>query len=190
MRKTIVRSLLIIIVCCLSSCAKSPSVTQSDFPATTEINAVNDAASTKNAIEVATSTKTAETLPVYTPGLVKLDPEEDYCDDGDGASFKRNFRLVYYRIPSPIDDFAGQEGYDFLEEIINASSGELSEMFLVSYVKRFNIPKETFENMVKEIEDIQLSIGLDLTEEEYELPNADIIYTFDNEIINEYYRRR
>jgi hypothetical protein len=36
---------------------------------------------------------------------------------------------------------------------------------------------------------INIELGIDMTNEENELPNGDIIYTFDNDIINEYYRR-
>ena len=59
------------------------------------------------------------------------------------------------------------------------------EMFLVSFVKRYNIPREAFDEAVDKF----IASNREwVTEEEYEVPNADIIYTFDNEIINYYYR--
>jgi len=137
----------------------------------------------------ATQEPSQSPLPIYTPGDIKLNPGEDWAGENE-ASYKRNYRLIYYRVPSPIVDFAGQEGYVFLEEITAKADGkEIPEMLLVSYVKRFNIPKETLEDMVKENVEINLRLGLDMTEEEYEVPCVDIIYTFDNDIINEYYRR-
>ena len=60
------------------------------------------------------------------------------------------------------------------------------EMYLVSFIKHFNIPREEFDKAVKEY--ISHRTTEELKKEFWEAPNADIIYTFDNEIINEYYR--
>lgn len=66
-------------------------------------------------------------------------------------------------------------------------------MYLVSFVKHFKIPREDFEKCVENIrqtyEWFHDTHGDDISDEIHELPNADIIYTFDNEIINNYYRR-
>jgi hypothetical protein len=66
---------------------------------------------------------------------------------------------------------------------------EPEEMLLVTFVKYYEISKEDFEKATKNEEKIHNQFGENLYLEDYELPNADIIYTFDNEIINEYYRR-
>lgn len=123
------------------------------------------------------SMKSFKKVPVYVPGSIN--------PNGD-----RLRRSCYYRIPSPIDDFAGQEGYDFLQELSKKANGEeISEMLLVSFIKRFNISKETIKKAVEEQKTYYLSIGIDITDEEYELPNVDIIYTFNNKLIDYYYRR-
>jgi len=180
MRKLIVFALLATIGCSFVACSTPPTATQS--------NLSENAASIQITAEDTAST--SGTLPVYTPGLVELNPGEDYCVE-DGVYFKRSYRLIYYRIPSPIDDLAGEEGYAFLDETsAQAGSEELPEMLLVSYVKKFNISKEIFENALIEIKNNYHNAGVDTKNEEYEIPNADIIYTFDNDIINEYYRRK
>ena len=63
------------------------------------------------------------------------------------------------------------------------------EMFLVTLIKQYDVPKEKFEEAIQKTAERLLAEGRDLTQEEYELPNADIIYTFDNEIIDAFYRR-
>ena len=66
-------------------------------------------------------------------------------------------------------------------------------MPVVTYIKKFNIPKDVFvaelEKYTEIVREIALSMGEDLDYEIHEPYNADIIYTFDNEIINAYYRR-
>jgi hypothetical protein len=180
MKKIVAFALLLVLAINLASCATTPTVSQTDFSTT-----VSTTVSTSTKVTV----QTTKPLPVYVSGSIKLDPGEDWCDE-DAAYFKRHFRVTYYRMPGTLGDLAGEDGYRFLEELaINADGKELSEMCMVSYIKRFQIPRETFEKTIEEWKDFCLSMGHDLTAEEFELPNADIIYTFDNEIINEYYRR-
>lgn len=70
---------------------------------------------------------------------------------------------------------------------------EPQEMYLVSFVKHFKISREDFEAACEKkrlrFEELHNVNGHDISDEAHEIPNADIIYTFDNEIINEYYRR-
>ena len=69
---------------------------------------------------------------------------------------------------------------------------EQDVMTVVVFIKYYKIPKEDFERAVEEqrkgVEGLR-DRGYEMTEE-FEIYNADIIYTFDNEIINEYYRRK
>lgn len=66
-------------------------------------------------------------------------------------------------------------------------------MYTVSFVKYFNIPREVFDKacdeFIERIGYLHEREGDDISTESYELPNADIIYTFDNEITNNYYLR-
>ena len=106
-----------------------------------------------------------------------------------------NFRYCYYYsyvyFWSLFDSYVGADEYyttlprteDFYP------NGPAQEMPLVTLVKHFKVPKHVFVAEVERHRKVDLSLGKDLSEERYELPNADIIYTFDNEIINAYYRR-
>ena len=66
-------------------------------------------------------------------------------------------------------------------------------MYTVSFVKYFEISREDFERCCeqkrKRLEYLRDELGHDINIEGAEIPNADIIYTFDNEIINNYYLR-
>ena len=63
------------------------------------------------------------------------------------------------------------------------------EMALAALVKQYNIPKEKFEEAIRKEAEERLAEGRDLSYEDWELPNTDILYTFDNEVIDAYYRR-
>ena len=64
-----------------------------------------------------------------------------------------------------------------------------NEMLLVSFIKHYNIQKEDFSAAVLQLYEWTIEKGFDVYHEGAELPNPGIIYTFDNEIINAYYRR-
>lgn len=125
----------------------------------------------------------------YQPGSIQLTDQ-----DGDDYAFIRPYRSLYYTIYGVffelIDDAQRQDLYDWLEQSsIDTNYGEnQDEMLLVSFVKRYKISKEDFMMAVNQyISNNQIS-STNLLHEDVEIPNADIIYTFDNEIINHYYR--
>ncbi len=125
-------------------------------------------------------------LPVYVPGSIILEPQ--HLDDYD---FERKYRIAYYRIWGEFyemlsDDERSRFSHWREENSAACNYGETrNEMLLVSYVKEFNITREEFDAAVERF----AAFNEGYTQyEEYEIPNADIIYTFDNEIINEYYR--
>jgi len=60
----------------------------------------------------------------------------------------------------------------------------------LAFIKHFRIAREVFEQGIALQKFWDEEFGNDTSAETNELPNADIIYTFDNDIINEYYRRR
>ena len=117
------------------------------------------------------------------PPIKPEDRIEPYYEDN------RKYRSIYYTILS--GEFADLvEGYmkweaDF-EESINTS--EFPEMMLVTFVKSFGIPKEKFEEAIRNYMNHNIKYDIDMTFAPFEPPNADIIYTFDNKIINAYYR--
>lgn len=131
-------------------------------------------------------------LPKYVPGNVILDPGYDISLGED--PYKCSYRYVYYTVSGILTDYYGQkEVSDYLESLGNSREWkEPKEMPIVSVIKHFKIPKEKFielNNQHAEAIAGLASSGINVDTEELELPNADIIYTFDNDIINEYYRR-
>jgi len=136
-------------------------------------------------------------LPVYQPGSVNLKPK-GYWEEEFDLPYEVEYRICYYSLPGWVEDLGnaidpGAGDFATNEIAEKRDPNGPSEMTIVTYLKRVPIPKDVFEAELKkyiEIEkEIALLIGDDPADEFHELPNADIIYTFDNDIINEYYRR-
>lgn len=125
----------------------------------------------------------------YVPGTIKLVPQKS-----DDFSFERKYRYIYYgyclHFVNLLSDEQRADWWEFSEEDGKRTNyGEYQEeMVLVTMIKRYNIPKEAFQKVVNKCVQIEQKLGLDLMCERDEIPNADIIYTFDNEIINRFYR--
>ena len=66
---------------------------------------------------------------------------------------------------------------------------EAPEMFLVAFIKHFNIPKDKFIETTELLKRNLVRDKFDITYEDNEIPNADLLYTFNNEKINDYYSR-
>ena len=133
-------------------------------------------------------------LPVYIPGSIKLASDEEIQAD-ESWPFYPKYRGIYYTIDGAYDalyDSSRAEEWGEVmrqKRIINGEYAEVDEMDYVTFIKYFQIEREDFENAIEKQREIQNLFGQDETSELWELPNADIIYTFDNDIINEYYRR-
>jgi hypothetical protein len=131
---------------------------------------------------------TQSALPKYVPESIKLSEAEDLQSSFEWP-FVPEYRFVYYRIPNSflflVEDREAKRAW------VNEYSALAPppEMLIVSFVKAFNVPKEDFVRVIEENRQARIDMGMDLNDEMNELPNADIIYTFDNDIINYYYRR-
>ena len=108
------------------------------------------------------------------------------------------YRTVYYWMPYIWTNIISREEYAEWGRRVDTPHDALhavpQEMDVVSFIKYFKIPKEDFIKACEEEAEYQQNVlkgerGYDINLEEYEIPNADILYTFDNDIINEYYRR-
>lgn len=128
-------------------------------------------------------------LPQYQPGTILL--EDQNYDDYD---FERKYRITYYRIWGEflnlITEEQVQDFYVWADETHKQTGYGATQntMFLADFVKRYHISRTDFDQAVKEFSINSKLNQYDIIPEEYEPPNADIIYTFDDEIINEYYR--
>ena len=111
---------------------------------------------------------------------------------------KKEFRASYYDVTEPFQELISDEEYEaWRKEMYADGHDDFDEMVMLSFVKRFNISREDFDNANREWALIvQMATGEPSTYNPYDYPeqgyyelyNADIIYTFDNAKIDEYYR--
>ena len=122
----------------------------------------------------------------------------DSVDNASGiilqSSTAELFRSIYFEIPKEFRELVPEEDYAEKDYKADLSGG----MRILWFIKEFNIPRESFEEAnaayAKRVySDFGLYPLLKAADykgqEEAEIFNADIIYSFDEEKINEYYAR-
>lgn len=124
-------------------------------------------------------------------------PSKNNDDIGGGEILPRKYRNNYYQIPAFFANIVDDVVFDTWEKeyYLNNYPDNTNVMVMVDFIKEFNISKEDFEKANLEyayfIDEIYSHICLqpqDYADQEMqEIYNADIIYTFDNATINEYY---
>ena len=180
--------LLCLALCCaLFACgnpAPTPTTTTTQMPIETEAPTTTETATTTQAPET-TERPSPPTGLEYIPGSVKLDDQI-----GGDFSFTPTKRGIYYNIVGPLSELAPEGTLDELFEKDKDVYTEPQEMVLVTLVKYCNISRQDFDKTVEKYIEWCIAVGGDISEEQFEAPNADVIYTFDNDIINEYYRRQ
>ena len=151
---------------------------------------------TSTANETETDESENEKSDVSQKSEVPTDQLEDEC----GTMGLLKYRLIYYNIPRPFADIVGSKKCDEWEErYLEKNDGEQGNedgMAMKAYVQYFNISREDFDKanlkwakIVRD--DFRGKPMMDpkdfANQETDEVFNGDIIYTFDDEIINEYY---
>ena len=133
-------------------------------------------------------------IPDILPTSEHIEREELYRVQGElRLTFEPSFRFIFYAAPL-IDqlmtalDISTDEWHEWVEHL-RIDDYELEEMHLVSFIKYFRVPRDVFEEVLEQEAFRRDVSNTDVNHERHELPNADIIYTFDNEIINNFYRR-
>ncbi len=129
---------------------------------------------------------------------------EDYLADGVNSAQSQTvavevkslfnsgvYRKIYSVIPSQFAWLVDSEEYEKWEKSVRISGG----MAMLQFVEHFGISREEF-NSANEAYDAYINstlgaatVGIpsDKSEEELEIFNADVIYSFDKDRINEYY---
>ncbi len=114
------------------------------------------------------------------------------------------YRAIYYSVSEPFAQLVDKDVYwDWLENETPYRTFPLEnieEMAMVAFIKKFNISRADFDKANEEHKRLLLEYGgiaiMNPAEEDpyydrgiecREIYNADIIYTFDNELINSYY---
>lgn len=121
-------------------------------------------------------------------------------DVGGGDILQDKYRVRYYNITAEFAKLADPlEVRAWEEKIYDVYPNETNEMVMKRFVQDFNISREDFDkanhelalSFSQELQEAPMMNPKDyLNQEIYEVYNADIIYTFDDEIINEYYLSR
>lgn len=146
-------------------------------------------------------TSTTENIQVQetlsTSTIYQIDNSEEYeikNDDGGGYIESDKYRLRYYAIPYQFVSIVNREEYvEWKKNVLTQSENDTNIMRMVRFIKDFNISKEVFEKtnlqMAKSFAEFKPTMRpMDYENQQtYEIYNADIIYTFDDDIINEYY---
>ena len=130
-------------------------------------------------------------------GMKILTAEDALANAPYETTFLPKYRDIYYWGPSFLYDIVDQNDFaEWYETVVDAdrrNNAEPKEMYTVSFVKYFKISREDFERCCEQnreyLESLRDEHEHDINVEGAEIPNADIIYTFDNEIINNYYLR-
>ncbi|HBR31830.1 MAG TPA: hypothetical protein DD733_07070 [Clostridiales bacterium] len=170
----------------LSACKRIPPVeeSQSANPSLLESSSILESSSdemsenTQSGTSIPTDPETG--LPIYIPGSIKLYPyDEDIYPNG------KPYRDCWY-ISSGMFELG--QTWEEHQYFVDHVERDPERMLLVQYIEYFNIPKEVFVAELERVRKFYESFVSDMSIEEIELPNADIIYTFDDEIINHYYR--
>ncbi len=139
-----------------------------------------------------TTTKIVEESKNITEALT----ETGQTDIGEGMIVQEKYRQCYYRIFYQLAQLVDPEELDAWEDEVYAfDHDETNEMVVKLFIQHFNISKEDFEKANLELAKALYEPGSEImmnpkdyvNQEMYEIYNADIIYTFDDEIINEYY---
>lgn len=116
---------------------------------------------------------------------------------GGGELTLQKYRSIYYSIPSPFWDIVDENSrQDIYGEYWEQPYSQINTMRMKIFVEEYSVPREKFDaanaewaRIVKErLYGTPVINPQDFVNQEFnEVYNADIIYTFDNELINEYY---
>ena len=118
-------------------------------------------------------------------------PANNNSDVGGGIIESRKYRQCYYDVPYDFIILVGEEEYEKWYDETYEFNPDKSQ--IVPFIQYFNISKEDFEKtnlqMAKSFAEFNPTMRpMDYENQQtYEIYNADILYTFDDEIINAYY---
>lgn len=201
MKKTVI-AITLICVLVLASCANQ-APNPSTPPSSQETNIIGTVPTvpTKPTQPTVTSPPTQPTDPTqetqpnleYVPGSVIINLDSEVAPGTE----KRKHRAVYYwlwgEFMELIPPERSEEVYGKFRSIPKDADGDYTQCIYLVLIQALDLPKEEFEKAVEKkrqawIENGYIKEGQTVVSEWYELPNADVLYTFDNDLINYYYR--
>ena len=133
-------------------------------------------------------------LPRHVPGSILLDDPA-----GPATGLPRTHRHAFYMMYGEFDDLVEDEEmsewfFEFMDYFrTKRDAGEPLPSHFMHFVQHFDISREAFDEAVElQRERFLYEIerwDRDANSEVFELPNADIIFTFNEDIIRYFYRR-
>jgi len=150
-------------------------------------------AETTTTIAIVSTTNAPEptTIAFPPPDSISLKPD-GYFEAEYELSYEYQHRRAFYSIPGNLEIFVAEthpDVWSWVDENIIENQDAPAVMSVVRLIQKFDISKKDFVYVIEDLREGRRARGHDLNDEFWELPNADIIYTFDNDIINAYYRR-
>ncbi len=124
--------------------------------------------------------------------------EPTQSDAGGAVAGLAKYRLAYYNVPLPFWDLVDDQAelQIWYEKLLEKSPNDTNQMVMKVFLEHYNISREDFDKAnLKWAKIIRDKFGGEpmmnpkdfANQETDEVFNGDIIYTFDDEIINEYY---
>ncbi len=148
-----------------------------------------------NTEKTSTVINSAESSTAPSPTETATKSYADNSGEGGGILGLNKYRVRYYTLPAPFVDLVGEEEC-YQWRLNQPYPNDTNVMLMVNFIKDFDISREEFDKAnlefarrIKELLDgVPVINPLDYAnQEDDEVYNADILYTFDNELINEYY---
>jgi hypothetical protein len=171
----------------------SNNYTSSDEQNMSNALSVDDVGQVKPDTVEPTTTETGTDKPITLDKVSINFPEEFTVRTGEqdaDYAFQRQYRSSFYgtsianNISSVSSEALSEWGFNELE----SNNGiEPTEPRVLSFIKKFDVPFDEFERETKTTYLFYLEMGINLNDEDYELPNPELLYTFDLERINAYY---
>ena len=136
-----------------------------------------------------------EHLPYHEPGSIGLLSDDFFEGFLPEYLFPMQFRASFYRISSDFLNLVPHEEQIAMDRYVWGYPGVISgeTMVLMRFVQVHNISREDFDAVIEHqiaVREQHIANGINIPNDEFEeIPNADIIFTFDNEIIRYFYRK-
>ena len=162
--------------------------------------ALSSCQKTKEPVDTTNSTKTEDVISsnseiANSSGTTKTPPTKN--GEGGGEILQEKYRQCYYRISEPFALLVDKtELEEWEDRVYEEDPNETNEMVMKRFVQDLDISREDFDKanyklakiIFEGMEEAPMMNPKDYANQEmFELYNGDIIYTFDDEIINEYY---
>ena len=141
-----------------------------------------------------TTSEIQETIPEYVtwPPDMEFPERNSFVEEGgyDLGDFQAGkHRSMFYSLCHSFASFLPPEISYGHWEILRSNEQFHNESILVSFIKEFNVSREDFERLNEDRRLLLESLDFIVNKTAHaELFPVDLIYTFDNELINEYFR--